>query len=635
MCGICGKISSKGVSREEILRMVSVLQHRGPDEEGIFVNQTIGFGHRRLSVIDLETGQQPMTIHDKKLWITFNGEIYNFKDLIRTDRNYNTTSDTEVLLHLYDEKGEKCLQYLSGMFAFAIYDERKRKLFLARDHLGQKPLYYFHDGETFAFASEIKSLLALEPKLREMDPNALYEYLTLRIITPPRSMFKNIRKLPPGHFLIFKEGKMNIERYWSPRYEPKIGLNFQDAVDELDQKVRSSVKNHLVSDVPVGALLSGGMDSTLIVSMMSQMSHEPIKTFSGEVPYEGYSELPYARAVARHYQTEHHELTIQPSLIHTLPKVVWHLDEPSDPLALCMYHLAELVRKKVKVVLGGDGGDELFGGYDRYYGNVMASYFALLPHSLRNAVIKLLMKILPENNWYRGLNHQLRWIQQMSSYSGSERYAKSLGYFYFLSSQYKNLYTGKFRKEIGLFDPGACIQDCFQSDNARDIVDKMLYTDTMLRMPDHPIMILDRMTMAHGLEARSPFLDHQLVEFCASLPSSFKVKGGQLRYIQNKLSTKYAPKVVMKRKKQGFSTPLTYILDKEFRLMYKTLLKQSRLVEKGYLDLNTINTLLNEHLSRNVDHGNRLWLLCNVEIWYRMMVEQESVEALTRSLNAN
>ena len=474
----------------------------------------------------------------------------------------------------------------------------------------------------------MKRSIALDPSLRKLDPNALVEYLTLRIITPPRSMFQNIRKLPPAHFLVFQEGKITIKRYWTLKYEPKRTISFQDAVNELDRQVKESIQYHLVSDVSVGAFLSGGMDSNLVVSIMSSLSENPVKTFSGDVPYKQYSELPYARAVAQQCQSEHYEMTIQPSLISTLPKIVWNLDEPSDPLAFCMYQIAEFASQKVKVVLGGDGGDELFGGYDRYFGNVLASYFALLPSS----ICKLILKIIPESFWYRGWSHRFRWMQQMSAYKGSQRYAKSLGYFYFSEDFSKELYTDQFQKDVALFDPDVCIQDCFQSDNAHDLIDKMLYTDTMLRMPDHPIMILDRMTMAHGLEARSPFLDHKLVEFCASLPSSYKIKGRKLRYIQHELAKRYVPKVVMQRKKQGFSSSLPYILDEEFRLLYKTVLQNSRLVNQGYFNPNFIKTLLNEHLERKVDHGNRLWLLCNAEIWYRMFIELASTEEVTELL---
>ena len=629
MCGITGYACSKGVKESDIEKMNHTLRHRGPDDSGIYINKnsTIGLGHRRLSIIDLYTGRQPMSNEDKTLWITFNGEIYNFKEIkdTLTERHYfQTKSDTETILHLYEEKKEDCVKYLRGMFAFAIYDLRNRKLFLARDHLGQKPLYYFHDGDEFAFASEIKALLSIKPELRELDCKSLYEYLTIRIITPPRSMFSKVRKLPPGHSLSFCDGKVTIQRYWHLKYEPKLSGNFAEILAELDNRLESTVKYHLVSDVPVGAFLSGGMDSSLVVAMMSRVSEKPISTFSGDVPYENYSELPYAKLVSEQYKTKHHELTIKPSLIRKLPDLVWHLDEPSDPLSVCMYYISELARKKVKVVLGGDGGDELFGGYDRYYGNIFASYYAMLPDSIRKMLLEKLLNLVPEGFWYRSYSHKLRWMHQMSFYNGSERYAKSLSYFYFSDGYKKNLYTEKFRKHVNMFDPEASIKDYFDSDNAKETIDKMLYADSMTRMPDHPVMIQDRMTMAHGLEARSPFLDHKLAEFCAAIPPKYKVKGTKRRYIQVELAKKYLPPELIAKKKQGFSSPLTYLLADEFKLLYKIFLSKSSLVRNGYLNQSAINSLLQAHLSKKADHGNRLWLLCNAEVWYRMYIENHS-----------
>ncbi len=637
MCGITGYLSAADVTQADIARMNDALRHRGPDGDGVLVKDAVGFGHRRLSIIDLAAGQQPMTNADGSLWITFNGEIYNYRELrkgLEPKYQFRTNSDTEVILHLYAERGEDCLRDLRGMFAFAIYDFRSRKLFAARDHLGQKPFYYFHDGADFAFASEIKALLALKPELREMDPQALYEYLTLRVITPPRSMFRRVRKLPPAHRLVFQDGRLSIERYWDLDYRAKRTTDFAGLVEELDHQVTEAVGYHLVSDVPVGAFLSGGMDSSLVVAMMRKLSGDKIKTFSGDVPYRNYSELPYARLAAQKFGTEAHELTIIPSLVRTLPEVAWHLDEPSDPLSTCMYYIAELARSEVKVVLGGDGGDELFGGYDRYYGNVYVSYYALLPEWLRRRVFGPLLKRIPEGYWYRSRSHKLRWMHQMSFAHGGARYAKSLGYFYFSDDYRGALYTDKFRAAVGLFDPEANIGEYFDGAKATEIVDRMLYTDSMTRMPDHPVMILDRMSMAHGLEARSPFMDHRLAEFCATIPPRHKVRGKQLRYVQAALARKYLPPELLNRKKQGFSSPLPYLLDHEFRLLYRGLLKGSRLVADGYLHQAAIDKLLAEHLGKQIDHGQRLWLLCNSEIWYRMYIDGQGREAVRELIQA-
>jgi len=626
MCGINGYIDPRGVSSDDINLMNRMLQHRGPDDSGIYINtdRTVGLGHRRLSIIDLDGGRQPMCNEDQTLWITFNGEIYNFQEIkarLRRSHQFKTRSDTEVILHLYEEIGEDCVKELRGMFTLAIYDNRKEKLFLARDHLGQKPLYYHHDDYAFAFASEIKALLALKPGLREMDAQALYEYLTIRIITPPRSMFRRVRKLPPGHWLVFQNGSIEIQRYWSLQYEPKRRERFPDLLAELEHKIETTVKYHLISDVPVGAFLSGGMDSSLIVTMMHRLTGGRFKTFAGDVPYSDYSELPHAKIMADQCGTHHFELTIKPSLVRSLPDLVWHLDEPSDPLSVCMYYISELARREIKVVLGGDGGDELFGGYDRYYGNIYASYYALLPEIIRRRLIEKILDRMPEGFWYRSLSHKLRWMHQMSYAEKGRRYAKSLSYFYFSDKYKKKLYTQNFRKQVGMFDPEAILAQYFDSDNAQKPIDRMLYVDSMTRMPDHPNMILDRMTMAHGLEARSPFLDHKLAAFCASIPPEYKIRGAQRRYIQKELGKKLLPPALISKSKQGFSSSLPYLLENEFRLLYRLFLNDSSLVRNGYLNRSAIAALLTEHLDKKADHGNRLWLLCNAEVWYRMHIE--------------
>lgn len=629
MCGICGKIDPQGVSREEIQAMTDILIHRGPDDGGVYVQGMAGLGHRRLSIIDIGRGQQPMSNSDGSLRVVFNGEIYNYQDLrvrLQGSRPFSTNSDTEVILHLYEEKREQCVEELRGMFAFAIWDTKDRSLFLARDHLGQKPLFYTHQGNRLAFASEIKALLALNPSLRGMDCEALHQYLTLRIIAPPRTMFPSIRKLPPGHTLVFRNGRISINRYWNLCYEPKVNSKEDDLLDELEHRMLEVVRYHMVSDVPVGAFLSGGLDSSLIVAMMSKVSEQPIKTFSVGVPYEDYNELHFARRVAESYQTQHFEETIYPSLIQVLPELVWHLDEPSDPLSACMFYISKMARQEVKVVLGGDGGDELFGGYDRYYGNRYVNYYAALPKSFRRHIMGPLLGLVPERFWYKSLSHKLQWMHQLSFSEGGRRYAQSLSYFYFTDLFHQRLYGQKLKNELNGFDPQEAIYSHFESDNASDLLDKMLYADSMIRLPDHSVMILDRTTMAHGLEARSPFMDHKLVEFVARIPASLKVRGTTRRYIQAKLAERYLPPELLTRKKQGFSSALPYLLADEFRHLFKIFLSDSHLVRDDYLREEPIRSLLEEHLSNKVDHANRLWLLCNSEIWYRMAIEGWSKE---------
>ncbi len=629
MCGIAGIVQPSPVEEKRLQAMTRCLAHRGPDGEGLEISGGVGFGHRRLSIIDLEGGAQPMRSDDGKLLIVFNGEIYNYRQLraqLEDNYSFHTHSDTEVIMALYQQNGVRCLGQLRGMFAIAIYDFSQQQLFLARDHLGQKPLYYCLHNGTLAFASEIKALLVWKPALRQLDTTALHEYLTLRIITAPRSMFQEIRKLPPAHYALLQQGKLQVHNYWKVNYRDKLDLSYPEQLDALDQQVADSVNHHLVSDVPVGAFLSGGMDSSLIVAMMAKQQGGGFKTFSGEVAYKNYSELPYARIVSDRFETQAHEITIEPKLAELLPDLVWHMDEPSDPLSVCMYHIAHLAAGQVKVVLGGEGGDELFGGYDRYYGNRYASWYALMPEVLRRKLIGPLLRLLPAGRWYRGMIHQLQWMQQMSFFSDGLRYGKSLSYFYISDTFRKQLYSDDFLRQTAVFDPEAHIAEYFDAANADDILDRMLFADSMTRMPDHPVVILDRMSMAHGLEARAPLMDHKLAEFCAQLPTPSKVRGRQLRYIQTQLVARYLPKSLLERKKQGFSSPLTYLLADEFRHLYQVLLRDAHLVQQNILCQEGVQMLLDQHLAGRADHGQRLWQLCNAELWYRMYIEGLSKE---------
>lgn len=639
MCGICGRIDNRGVERAYIQQMLNALQHRGPDDAGYYLNHNVALGNRRLSIIDLDGGRQPIGNEDGSITIVFNGEIYNYRELRATideGHHFATDSDTEVIVHLYEEHGPDCVKMLRGMFAFALWDSRRQTLFMARDHLGQKPLFYVHQGHTIAFASEIKALTAADPTLREMDGEALHQYLTLRIIAPPRTMLRRVRKLPPGHTLTYHNGQIRLQRYWHLTYQPKHRGTEQELLEELDRRIRETVRYHMVSDVPVGAFLSGGLDSSIIVAMMSQLAQQPVKTFSVGVPYQQYSELPYARQVAQTWDTEHYEETITPSLVRILPELVWHLDEPSDPLSASMYYIARMARRHVKVVLGGDGGDELFAGYDRYFGNQYVAYYALLPEPVRRHVIGALLQRLPDGFWYKSLSHKLKWLNRLSFSRGGKRYAQSLSYFYFGDNVRQALYGPKLADTLNGFDPESAIYAPFECDNAQELLDKMLYADSMVRLPDHSVMIVDRTTMAHGLEARSPFMDHKLTEFVARLPTNLKIHGRRLRYIQTRIAQRYLPAEIAQRKKQGFSSPLPYLLDDEFNLLFRAFLHaDSHLVRDGYLNHQPITDLLEEHLARRVDHGNRLWLLCNAEIWYRMVIECWPREKINEQLSAH
>jgi asparagine synthase (glutamine-hydrolysing) len=632
MCGIAGIVGKMDPDGADLGTMLRALAHRGPDGDGVFSDGIATLGHRRLSIIDLEGGKQPLRNVEGTIWLVCNGEIYNYVELRRQletrGHRFVTHSDCEVIIGLYEAYGDRLLDHLRGMFSFALWDTRKKRLLAARDHLGQKPFFYIAQPDRFAFGSEIKALLALDPSLRQMNLAALDQYLALRIIAPPLTMFRGVHKLPPGHSLVLENGKQPVVRpYWDLSYQPKFEVSESRLIDELDEKIVESLRLHMVSDVPVGAFLSGGLDSSLLVAMLVQrLGVQDLPTFTIGLPYKQFDEAPHALKVASRYGTNHHELTIRPSLRRILPDLVWHLDEPSDPLSLCAYHVAQFARKTVKVVIGGDGGDELFGGYDRYYGNIYAGYYRKLPKALRRQVLGPALTLLPASGWYKSVGHQLRWLHRLSFLEGSERYAASLSYFYFDADRRRSIFTDASHKELADWDAEMALKAPFDA-QVGDMVDRMLYADSKIRLPDHPVMISDRMTMAHGLEARSPFMDHRLAEFAARMPSNLKVRGRSLRYIQRKLAARYLPPEILSRSKQGFSSALPYILKGEYREFYDEYLQDSELVRAGVLSRVPIQALLQEHMSGRVDHGNRLWLLINSEVWYRMMILGEPKES--------
>jgi asparagine synthase (glutamine-hydrolysing) len=632
MCGIVGIVDPRGVPAETVRRMADAIAHRGPDDATVHVEEGVGFGFRRLAIIDLVTGRQPVANEDGTVHVMLNGEIYNYRELrealVARGHRFRTQGDTEVLVHLYEEMGADLVQELRGMFAFAVWDSRARKLLLARDHLGQKPLYWARRGGRLWFASEIKAILAVAPEFREVDPLALDEYLSLRLIADPRSMFAGIRKLPPANILELAGGEVRVRRYWNLEFEPKRRLTEADAIAELDERAREAVRLHLVSDVPVGAFLSGGVDSGLVVALMRAVSGGPFKTFSISLPYGEFDEGPAARLVAERYGTEHHAETLDGDLAGLLPTLVYHLDEPSDPLSACLYHLARMTRREVKVALGGDGGDELFGGYDRYYGARYVRYYAALPRALRKGVVRRILDRAPDGFWYKSLSHRMRWLDDLADATGGRRYARSLGYFYFTPDRRVPLYTDRFRSLLEGFDSEDAVILWHDDTRVKEALDRMLLADSMVRLPNHPVMILDRMTMAHGLEARSPFLDHRLAEFAASLPPRFKVRGTRRRWLQMKLAERYLPAEVLRRPKQGFSVALPYLMARQFRLLFERYLRDAHLVEAGFLRAEGIRDVLEPHLAGRTDHGNRLWLLLNAELWHRIHIEGRAPEDL-------
>jgi asparagine synthase (glutamine-hydrolysing) len=443
-------------------------------------------------------------------------------------------------------------------------------------------------------------------------------------------MFRGVHKLPPGHLLTLDDAQLepSIRPYWDLEYEPKLEGSEDQLIDALEAQIDEALRLHTVSDVPIGALLSGGLDSSLLVAMLAKrVGVKNLPTFTISIPHARFDEAPHARTVAELFDTEHHERTLAPKLLSLLPDVIDHLDEPSDPLALCTWHVSALARNRVKVVIGGDGGDELFGGYDRYYGNLYAQHYSHVPTTIRRHVIGAVLPLFPESGWYKSAGHQLRWLHRLSFLNGGARYAASLSYFYFDEARRRELFTPEALAALRDSDPEAAIREPFERARG-DLVDRMLYADSKIRLPDHPVMITDRMSMAHGLEARSPFMDHRLAAFAARLRSTLKVRGRSLRVVQRRLAARYLPREVLARPKQGFASALPYILRKEYGQLHERLLLDSALVDDGIVRAEAIQALTTAHLAGRADHGNRLWLLINAELWYRLMIRGATRDAL-------
>ncbi|HYG61529.1 MAG TPA: asparagine synthase (glutamine-hydrolyzing) [Thermoanaerobaculia bacterium] len=652
MCGICGEWNLHGADRQALERMNDALIHRGPDDQGEVVLGETGLAMRRLSIIDIARGHQPIANEDSTVWVVFNGEIYNHRELRRdlTARGhcFRTDSDTEVLVHLYEERGERAVDELRGMFAFALWDTRRRRLLLARDRFGQKPLFYQFDGRRLLFASEIKAILRATGQTPEVDLRSLDEYLTLRFIPSPRTLFTGIRKLAPAHLLILdaegvhereagdvREGgpqpapKIQVRRYWRLSYLPKRRASEDEIVDEARHRIREAVESHLISDVPVGAFLSGGMDSSLVVAMMSELLGEPVRTFAIGVEDQGFNELPFARVVAGHCRTDHHEEVVSPDMVRLLPRMVYHLDEPSDPIAACMYHSAALAARHVKVVLTGDGGDEIFAGYDRYFGFRWTGLYGALPAPVRRYLLGPALYAMPDKAGYKNLTQKARWVHELSFHEGGRRYAQATAFFRFGQEGKGGIYTPEVVAELAGLDPMESVIRGFDDAEASDDLDRMLSADIATRMPEHSLVLTDRMTMAQSLEGRSPLLDHRLAEFVATLPANMKLRGRTLKYLMRRVAASYLPETILKRPKQGFMFPLAAWIKGPLLPVLRRLIAEGAVIEAGIFRREALERLLAEHLANRADHHVRLWLVLNVEVWYRLFVRGEPLEELT------
>lgn len=659
MCGIAGVIRHESqIPLGTLLgRMIATLSHRGPDGEGYLLGSQehpseyklchstqeatliserergtfdIGLGHCRLSIIDLEMGQQPMSNEEGTLWVIFNGEIYNYlelrEDLLRKGHHFRSRSDTEVIVHLYEEKGPDCLGDLVGMFAFAIWDGREQSLFLARDRVGKKPLCYWQKGEHFLFASELKAILQVPEVSREVDPYALDQYITYGYTPEFQSILKGIQKLPPAHYLLYQRGKVTVKRYWTLSCQPKIQLTEEEAIERLCGLLRQAVKDRLISDVPLGAFLSGGIDSSLVVAFMSELLDRPVKTFSVGFEEEEFSELPYARAVANRYHTDHHEFIVRPSILEILPKLIWHYNEPfGDSSSIPTYYLTKVSRNFVTVALNGDGGDESFAGYERYLGALWAHRTRALPRGLFSTSAQLVNAwafLFPRQNT-RELAKRRKFLEVLAtSRDWRTHYHHWLGHC--PEEDKKNLYTREFQIMLLESTNGSWYNRLCEECPSKDIIDITSYVDTHSYLPQDLLVKMDIASMANSLEARSPFLDHRLMEFAAKLPSSLKVRGLTGKYILRKIGERLLPKEVVERGKMGFGVPIGQWFRKDFSSYLEEVLLRQGASCHSYFEKEGIRALLKAHLSGKVNHTDKLWLLLNFELWHRMFIDSRT-----------
>lgn len=633
MCGICGKIyfdTSKKADRRLIDRMTAVLKHRGPDDRGIHVAGHVGLGHQRLSIIDLSpAAHQPMSNEDNSIRIVFNGEIYNFEELRRELEEkghvFRSRSDTEVIIHLYEDEGTDCVHKLRGMFAFAVWDTNNRQLFLARDRAGKKPLVYTVVDGALVFASEIKSLLQDPSVTAAVNCEGLHHYLTYQYVPGPHTIFQGIKKLPPAHTLVLRDGRISTSRYWQISYDHnKKFTSLNDSREQLLDIFREAVKIRLRSDVPLGAFLSGGIDSSAVVAVMSSLMDRPVKTFSIGFEESDYNELQYAKLVAQQFRTDHTEFIVKPDAVKILPKIVSHYDEPfADPSAVPTYYVSKLTREHVTVALTGDGGDESFAGYERYVANRLAGYYEMIPFVLREKVIKKAVNLLPyrESRW--SISRRLKRFINGISEEPARRYVQWLCYFN--NDQKDKLYTPSFAEKVSTLDSVDITADMYKKSDADNFIEKTLFADVMLYLPYDLLVKVDIASMANSLEVRSPFLDHKVMEFAASLPIEFKLRGMQTKYILKKAFEPFLPKKVLYRKKMGFGVPLQRWFRQELKSIAYEVLLEKRTIERGYFKRDAVQVLLDEHVAMSADHSYRIWALLFLELWHRIFIDKSEV----------
>jgi asparagine synthase (glutamine-hydrolysing) len=626
VCGIAGIVGQRGtvIEAADVQRMCRTIVHRGPDDEGVYAQGPVGLGMRRLSIIDLAGGKQPIHNEDRTVWVVFNGEIYNFPELRRElearGHRFYTHSDTEVIVHLYEESGADCVKKLRGMFAIALYDERQGTLLLARDRLGKKPLHYaLHEGRLY-FGSEIKTILAVQPDLAEIDHEGLLQYFYFGYIPDPSTAFRSIRKLPAGHLMEFRNGAIKIRQYWNlPEYGTHPAISEQECLEELERRLQEAVRIRLISDVPLGALLSGGVDSSIVVALMARESTKPVQTFSIGFREEKFNEAEYARQVAERFDTDHHELVLDPDLEDTLTYLSGMLEEPfGDSSMLPTYYVCRMARQRVTVALSGDGGDELFAGYDRYLTAMERPMFDPLPRWLGPLYRERIHGLIPAGTY--GKNRAWN-----ASLNDRDRYLDALSFFPALHRE-RELFTQEFlQNAMNLPDPLSQWQHLYDEAPAKDHLSRLLYLDTKTYLNGDILAKVDRMSMATSLEVRVPMLDHEFVEWVTSLPVEWKFRAGARKHILKKLAERVGvPSDVVHRRKQGFQLPLVEWMRGEEKETYWNILLEPRTLQRGYFRPAVVQALIEEHVRGRRNRSGMLWRMLVLELWHRNFVESRS-----------
>jgi asparagine synthase (glutamine-hydrolysing) len=597
--------------------MCDVIRHRGPDDEGVHVEPGVGLGMRRLSIIDLSTGHQPIHNEDRTVWVVFNGEIYNYRELRRelesAGHRFYTSSDTETIVHAYEEWGEAAFGRLRGMFGIGLWDRRRRTLWLARDRAGIKPLHYVVHGDRLYFASEVKSLIAAGAVTRDIDLAALDHYLSFLYAPRDRAIFKGVQKLPPGHCLKYVDGQLEMRQYWQISAAEPFAGSAADAARALHRVLADAVESHMVADVPLGAFLSGGVDSSVVVGLMARASSRPVQTFSIGFDVPEFDELEHARRVARHFGTDHHEFVVRPDGLSILDRVVAQFDEPfADSSAIPTWYVSEIARQHVTVVLSGDGGDELFGGYDRYLAHPRVARFDRVPLPAKRQLAAAVWPLLPHG--VRGKNF-LRHVAR----SDDGRYLDAIAFFQ--PDEKRALYTADVREALS----GASAEDALARHFARFASlpphSRMMRFDFETYLPEDVLTKVDRMSMAHSIESRVPLLDNEVIDFAATIPASLKIVNGRRKHILKEAAKDLLPADILNRKKQGFGVPLGVWFRGGLTDVFSDVLSSPTTRQRGYFEPAFVDRLLTEHLQGKRDHTLRLWQLLVFELWHRQYLD--------------